>query len=456
MKLYTAEWNNGSRGYKLSDPATYRFLEEAQKLGIKNIHVHKGPTIWPLDKDAFDVSDVDHAATDFPDLNFIVEHVGLPRIEDFCFMATQEPNVYAGLSVVIGGLMHARPKFFAKVMGELLFWVGEDKMTFGSDYGIWEPKWQVEGFVDWQMPDDDELSDYAKLDHRDQEEDPRPQRRQALRHPGPGRVPGARAGRRARRAGRREAGLRGMSSATDAPASLESATATGWPARYWRRWRRCATRSSTSPSPPSGSSRPAPCRRRGRRKVRLRLPTYFCAPNFAFLMVADAYDAVSGGARVCSRAEVMLDDHFASDAINAGVAARAGFVASFDGEAADELDDLRATFLRKAVLAGTDLVCRPLVDAGSTPADLAALTLGATPASPELDRLRQRRRTSASPPTTTAPCSSTQPPAKPVAADAMPLHLRRARLTRTGIDANTSICSGMLESPLPDDLDLGF
>ena len=31
-----------------------------------------------------------------PELNFIVEHVGLPRIEDFCFMATQEPNVYAG------------------------------------------------------------------------------------------------------------------------------------------------------------------------------------------------------------------------------------------------------------------------------------------------------------------------------------------------------------------------
>ena len=163
VKLYTAEWNNGSRGYKLSDPAAYRYLEKAQELGIKNIHVHKGPTIWPLDKDAFDVSDVDHAATDFPDLNFIVEHVGLPRIEDFCFMATQEPNVYAGLSVVIGGLMHARPKFFAKVMGELLFWVGEDKMTFGSDYGIWEPKWQVEGFVDWQMPDDDEFSDYAKL-----------------------------------------------------------------------------------------------------------------------------------------------------------------------------------------------------------------------------------------------------------------------------------------------------
>ena len=42
------------------------------------IHVHKGPTIYPLDKDAFDVHDVDQTATDFPELNFIVEHVGLP------------------------------------------------------------------------------------------------------------------------------------------------------------------------------------------------------------------------------------------------------------------------------------------------------------------------------------------------------------------------------------------
>src|SRR5499433_624724 len=162
-KLYTAEWNAGSRGWKLTDPAAYRYLAACQELGVKNIHVHKGPTIWPLDKDAFDVADVDHAATDFPDLNFIVEHVGLPRIDDFCYMATQEPNVYAGLAVVIGALMHARPRFFARVMGELLFWVGEDKMLFGSDYAIWEPKWQVEGFVDWDFPDSDDFADYPRL-----------------------------------------------------------------------------------------------------------------------------------------------------------------------------------------------------------------------------------------------------------------------------------------------------
>ena len=68
----------------------------------------------------------------------------------------------------------------------------------------------------------------------------------------------------------------------------------------------------------------------GDAQVRLRLPTYFCAPNFAYLMVADAYDAVSAlpGVR---RAEVVLEDHFASDVINDGVAAQAGFVQTFDG-----------------------------------------------------------------------------------------------------------------------------
>jgi predicted TIM-barrel fold metal-dependent hydrolase len=163
VKLYTAEWREGSRGWALTDPGAAAYLEKCQELGIKNIHLHKGPTVWPLDKDAFDVRDVDYAATAYPELNFIIEHVGLPRIEDFCFMATQEANVYAGLSVVVGGLMHARPQFFNKVMGELLFWVGEDKMLFGSDYGIWEPRWQVEGFVDWEFPDDPAFADYPRL-----------------------------------------------------------------------------------------------------------------------------------------------------------------------------------------------------------------------------------------------------------------------------------------------------
>jgi metal-sulfur cluster biosynthetic enzyme len=183
----------------------------------------------------------------------------------------------------------------------------------------------------------------------------------------------------------------------------------------------------------------------GQAQIRLRLPTYFCAPNFAYLMVADAYDAVTAVPGVSS-AEVILDDHFASDAINAGVAARSGFVASFTGEATDELHDLRATFLRKAVLAGTDLVCRPLVDAGLTPPELSALTLGATPASPALDRLRHRRRDLSLPADDTSFLLIDPATGNRIPESSVPLHLRRARLTRTGIDANTSICSGMLQA----------
>jgi predicted TIM-barrel fold metal-dependent hydrolase len=153
VKLYTAEWHGASRGWKLNDYWSYRYLEQCEELGIKNIHVHKGPTIWPLNRDAFDVHDVDHAASHFPELNFIVEHCGLPRLEDFCWIATQEPNVYAGLAVVMP-FIHSRPKYFGQVVGELLYWIGEERITFASDYAIWQPKWLVEKFVDFQIPED--------------------------------------------------------------------------------------------------------------------------------------------------------------------------------------------------------------------------------------------------------------------------------------------------------------
>ena len=153
VKLYTAEWKGDSKGWKLSDPWAYRYLEKCEALGIRNIHVHKGPTVYPMNRDAFDVADVDDAATAFPGLRFIVEHVGLPRLEDFCWIATQEPNVYGGLAVAMP-FLHSRPRYFAQIIGELLYWLGENRVLFGSDYAIWQPKWLVEKFVDFQIPQD--------------------------------------------------------------------------------------------------------------------------------------------------------------------------------------------------------------------------------------------------------------------------------------------------------------
>jgi metal-sulfur cluster biosynthetic enzyme len=181
----------------------------------------------------------------------------------------------------------------------------------------------------------------------------------------------------------------------------------------------------------------------GDAQVRLRLPTYFCAPNFAFLMVADAYDAAVAVPGV-RRAEVVLEEHFAADAINGGVAARAGFARTFDGEAVGELHELRANFLRKAVLAGTDQVCRPLLAAGTGPASLPSLTLGEIPPSGPLTRLRERRAELGLPAGDDALLMIDPKTGEPVTAAAMPLHLRQARVTRTSLEANGSICRGML------------
>jgi predicted TIM-barrel fold metal-dependent hydrolase len=154
VKLYTAEWRGDSKGWRLDSDESFRFLEKCAELGIENIHAHKGPTIRPLNRDAFDVADVDDAATSFPDLNFIVEHVGFPRLDDFCHIATQETNVYGGLAVA-APFAQNRPRKFAEMMGELLFWVGEDNLLFGSDYAIWEPDWLIPAVMNAELTQDE-------------------------------------------------------------------------------------------------------------------------------------------------------------------------------------------------------------------------------------------------------------------------------------------------------------
>ena len=68
--------------------------------------------------------------------------------------------MHAGLAVAMP-FIHTRPKYFAQIMGELLYWVGEDRIQFSSDYALWTPRWLVEAFVDFQIPDD--LGEYPAI-----------------------------------------------------------------------------------------------------------------------------------------------------------------------------------------------------------------------------------------------------------------------------------------------------
>ena len=127
-------------------------MEKCRALGIDIVHIHKGPTIHPLNSDAFDVRDVDDVATAFPDLKFVIDHCGIPRIDDFCWIANQEPNVYGGLAVV-SAFVWQRPRYFASMLADLLFFVGPDRLIFGSDYAIYSPKWMIEHFMDFEFDD---------------------------------------------------------------------------------------------------------------------------------------------------------------------------------------------------------------------------------------------------------------------------------------------------------------
>ncbi len=84
--------------------------------------------------------------------------------------------------------------------------------------------------------------------------------------------------------------------------------------------------------------------------VRLRLPTPQCAPNFAFLMAADAAAAVRAVAGVRS-VSVVLEDHYTGAEINAAVNRGEGFSDAFPGETEGDLDALRELFRRKALVA---------------------------------------------------------------------------------------------------------
>ncbi len=101
----------------------------------------------------FDVRDIDEPAWLYPELNFIIDHVGLPRLDDFCWIAARCPNVYGSLAVALA-FIHNRPRFFAKVMANLLFWLGPDRIIYGTDFPIWYPHWQLDEFMAFELPED--------------------------------------------------------------------------------------------------------------------------------------------------------------------------------------------------------------------------------------------------------------------------------------------------------------
>src|SRR6266545_3728471 len=153
FKWYTAEWRGDSRGWNANDPMVFPLYEKCLELGVKNMFFHKGPAVEPLSLSKFDVRDIDEPAWLYPEMNLIIDHCGAPRVDDFCWIAARCPNVYAGLAVVLA-FIHNRPRWFAEVMANLLFWLGPDRIVYGTDFPIWYPHWQLDDFMAFELPED--------------------------------------------------------------------------------------------------------------------------------------------------------------------------------------------------------------------------------------------------------------------------------------------------------------
>jgi metal-sulfur cluster biosynthetic enzyme len=177
--------------------------------------------------------------------------------------------------------------------------------------------------------------------------------------------------------------------------------------------------------------------------VRLRLPTYFCAPNFAYLMVADAREAVLSMPGV-RRAWVVLDDHYASDEINGGVNEEKGFDGAFPDETeSPDLEELRTIFRRKSFVARQEKLCRALLAQGRSPEQLAETRLGEVPPSETFEKYLERRGELGLDISPEAPLL-VDPDGKRVPGDAIVQHLRFARTVGVSIEGNAELCRGLL------------
>jgi uncharacterized protein len=155
FKFYNVRYDYGTPfPWRMDDPKiAFPVFEKAQELGVNLIGVHKGVPLGPQPIEATQTWDMDGAAANFPGINFVIFHVGLPFIDETCWQLIRYPNLYASIAATINFCVRA-PRMFAEILGKLLFWCGEDKIVYGSEAPIFHPQWALEAFWDFQLPQD--------------------------------------------------------------------------------------------------------------------------------------------------------------------------------------------------------------------------------------------------------------------------------------------------------------
>jgi metal-sulfur cluster biosynthetic enzyme len=192
----------------------------------------------------------------------------------------------------------------------------------------------------------------------------------------------------------------------------------------------------------------------GNVSIGFRLPTYWCAANFAFLMAADMQREV-GALTWVRHVRVTLGEHMYAEKINHGLANRLSFQDTFGNEASAELDELRRTFLVKAFQRRQEALLRRLLKTDLGAQELVSLSLQdleAIALEPEVDSLRRRyldRRDVCAAPI--EELAFVDAAGRPLSADNLAGYLQALGRVTINAEFNGALCRGLLAARFSED-----
>ena len=173
FKTYT-QWGPDGKGFFMTDDVGIAFVEQARKVGVRNICIHKG---LPFGQKSYEHStsrDIGPIAKRFPDVNFLIYHSGYvagkdegpydpKRTDGIDALVTSvlnagvkpNSNVYAELGSTWRFLSMRDPTSAAHALGKLFKYIGEDNVLWGTD-SIWygSPQDQIQAFRTFQIADE--------------------------------------------------------------------------------------------------------------------------------------------------------------------------------------------------------------------------------------------------------------------------------------------------------------
>jgi predicted TIM-barrel fold metal-dependent hydrolase len=151
-KFYQTQYD---RSWRADDEKlAYPLYERCLKLGINNVQMHKGIPFAFENIEDLRPNDLQKAARDFPQMTFIIHHLGMPYVDETMNIAGRFPNIWVSLS----GWVNAYPLMPYECMhalGKALMMVGPDRLLWGTESFL-AAKVQpwVDLFATVQIPDE--------------------------------------------------------------------------------------------------------------------------------------------------------------------------------------------------------------------------------------------------------------------------------------------------------------